>query len=480
MSQILESPEAVLTTLDKEGNRNWMYPTPSHGGFWKARAILGWFLIAFFVALPWIEIGGRPAILLDLGSREFTFFGLVLHPTDTILLMVFLLTVLLSIYLFTALFGRVWCGWGCPQTVYLEFVYRPIERLIEGKENRRKRRDQGPWTFDKVWRKGVKYFLFMVISVFLAHTFVAYFASWENLLTWMQQSPTEAPGYFIFMAFTSALVLFDFAYFREQMCTITCPYARFQSVLMDKDSLIVSYDPNRGEPRGTVRDRKNPPPEVMNLDDGDLTFGDCIDCGACVRTCPTGIDIREGLQMECIACTQCIDACDAIMDAIDKPRGLIRYTSENNIDGEETSILRPRLFMYIAILLVLVSAMTTIIVTRDAMEAHISRASGTTYTTTADGDVANRMHLRLRNRTSEAATFDIATVDADDVRIQMVGDASPELPPGDLFRTEAWFTVPADAMPSGGMTVEVDLSLDGEPVKRKSVRLLGPNGSNDS
>ncbi len=474
MSQILDSPEAVLTTLDKEGNRNWMYPTPSHGPFWKARAILGWLLIVFFVALPWVQIGGRPAILLDLGSREFTFFGLVLHPTDTILLMVFLLTVLLSIYLFTALFGRVWCGWACPQTVYLEFVYRPIERLIEGKENRRKRRDQGPWNFDKAWRKGAKYAVFTAISVFLAHTFVAYFAGWDNLLTWMQQSPLEAPGYFIFMAFTSALVLFDFAYFREQMCTITCPYARFQSVLMDKDSVIVSYDPNRGEPRGTARDRKNPPPEVLNLHDGEITFGDCIDCGACVRTCPTGIDIREGLQMECIACTQCIDACDAIMDAIDKPRGLIRYTSENAIDGDETSILRPRLFMYGALLTILITAMTTLLISRPSLEAQINRASGTTYSTTADDEVANRVSLRLRNRGSDAATFEMVPVDPADLRIQMVGDPTPTLQPGELTRIEAWITVPRQDMPPGGMTVEVDLTLDGSPVQRETIRLLGP------
>ena len=459
--------------MDKSGNRRWMYPTPSHGRFWKARAFIGWVLIAIFVALPWIEINHRPAVFLDVASREFTFFGLTLHPTDSILLVALLLTFILGIFFLTALLGRIWCGWGCPQTVYLEFVYRPIERLIEGKETKRRRRDQGPWNFDKTWRKACKYIIFLAVSLFLAHTFVAYFAGWQNLLTWMGQSPLDAPGYFLMMAMTTGLIVFDFGYFREQMCTVACPYARLQSVLMDDNSMIVSYDPNRGEPRGTYRDRKQAG-DVLEIEGDTVEFGDCIDCGACVRTCPTGIDIRDGLQMECISCTACVDACDEIMESIDKPRGLIRYTSQNAIEQNDTRVSRPRLYLYGVLLLITATALVGMILQRGPLEHDVSRASGTTYTTTADGDVANRLSMRLRNRTPETATFEFAPTDPDMANTRMVGAETLELPSGQLRHIEAWVTVDGDEMPPGGKVLEFELRLDGEPVERVDVRLLGP------
>ena len=329
---VVDSPEEVLTTLTKEGKRRWIYPTLSEGRFLRWRGIVAWTLIAIYLALPIIHINGKPAVLLDLINREFAIFGATFYPTDTLLLMLLFIGTLVAIVLISALLGRVWCGWGCPQTVYLEFVFRPIERFFEGTENRRKRRDEGPLTFDKAWRKIVKWGAFTAVSLLLAHSLVAYFVGWDRLLTWMTEPPTEHWGYFVMMAVTTGLILFDFGYFREQMCTITCPYARFQSVLLDPDSLIVSYDPERGEPRGRGKKREN--------------LGDCIDCFACVRTCPTGIDIRDGLQMECIACTQCIDACDDIMDKMGFEPGLIRYTSEHELEGKKTRWLRPRTAIY--------------------------------------------------------------------------------------------------------------------------------------
>ncbi|MEL7171121.1 MAG: 4Fe-4S dicluster domain-containing protein, partial [Bacteroidota bacterium] len=291
---ILESPEAVLTTLDRDGKRKWLYPTPSKGRFWKRRLVLGWGLIAFFVALPIVKINGKPAVLLDVMAREFTLFGATFYPTDTFYLLLFGLSALVSVFLLTALLGRVWCGWGCPQTVYLEFLYRPIERWIEGPEHVRKRRNEAPRSMDWAWRRTLKLGIYGVISVALAHVFVSYFVGWDRLLTYMQGDPREHWGYFVMMAGTSALILYDFGYFREQMCTIACPYARFQSVLMDEDSLIVSYDFTRGEARG--KGKKQDDGVRYNKKTGEA-LGDCVDCYACVRTCPTGIDIRDGLQM---------------------------------------------------------------------------------------------------------------------------------------------------------------------------------------
>jgi cytochrome c oxidase accessory protein FixG len=435
---ILDSPEEVLSTLDMEGNRKWIYPTPSKGRFYWQRLALGWGLIALFVALPIVRINGRPAILLDFVHREFALFGVTFYPTDTFLLMLLGISALVFIVFLTALLGRVWCGWGCPQTVYLEFVFRPIERWIEGKEHVRKRRDEGPWTFDKAWRKAAKLGAYFVISLALAHVFVSYFVGWERLLVWMTQPPTEQWGFFVMMAVTTGLVLYDFGYFREQMCTIACPYARFQSVLLDEESLIVSYDPNRGEPRARRSKKK-----IRQEEEGLIPqLGDCIDCFACVRTCPTGIDIRDGLQMECIACTQCIDACDDIMDKIGKPRGLIRYTSEHELEGLKTRILRPRTAIYGVLLVALVTMLGVGIATRGAFDVNVGRAVGEPFTELPDGTIANRLRFRVRNQTPNAATFRIEAVEPAAAEVKVVGVQPVSLASEEMKRVEAFVVVP--------------------------------------
>jgi cytochrome c oxidase accessory protein FixG len=435
---ILESPEEVLSTLDLEGNRKWIYPTVSKGRYYWQRLALGWGLIVLFVALPIVRVNGRPAVLLDFVHREFALFGVTFYPTDTFLLMLLGISALVFIVLLTALLGRVWCGWGCPQTVYLEFVFRPIERWIEGKEHVRRRRDEGPWSLDKAWRKAAKWAVYLVISLALAHVFVSYFVGWERLLGWVTQPPSEQWGFFLLMAGTTALVLYDFGYFREQMCTITCPYARFQSVLLDEDSMIVSYDPVRGEPRAKRSKKKIRQEEAGLLPQ----LGDCIDCFACVRTCPTGIDIRDGLQMECIACTQCIDACDDIMDKIGKPHGLIRYSSEHEIEGLRTRVLRPRTVIYSVLLVALVAMLGVGIATRGAFDVNVGRAVGEPFTELPDGSVANRFRFRVRNQTPNAATFRIEAVEPAAAEVKVVGVQPVALEPEEMKRVEAFVVVP--------------------------------------
>ena len=462
--EILEAPEAVLSTMTKDGKRKWMYPVATKGSFYYKRLLVGWGLIVLFVALPLININGNPAVFLDIMHWKFYFFGMTLYPTDTFLFLLFIVGSILSIVLGTALLGRIWCGWGCPQTVYLDFVFRPIERFIEGKELLRKKRNEGEWNWDKIWRKSLKFFIFALISFALAHVFIAYFVGWKDLAHWMFVAPTENLGFFFLMLLVTALMLFDFGYFREQMCLVTCPYARMQSVLLDKDSLIVSYNPERGEPRGHQK---------KNKDNSQL--GDCIDCYACVRTCPTGIDIREGLQMECIACTQCIDACDVIMEKMDKPKGLISYTSENRLAGIRQQILRPRVLVYMALLAGIWGFLGFSIWNRATYDVNVGRTVGAPFVVLQDGNIANRIRFRVRNQKDKPVSFTIKALAPKDTRVQIIGLNETKLNPGEMKRVETFIiTSPQAFQHQDKVEALFRLSFSDNNVVEKPFTLLGP------
>ncbi|MEZ4701560.1 MAG: cytochrome c oxidase accessory protein CcoG [Rhodothermales bacterium] len=470
--RILESPEEVLSTLGADGKRRWIYPVSSPGRYFNWRRIVGYVLVVLYLALPVIHIGGKPAVMLDFVHREFALFGLTFYPTDTLLLLGFGVSMVLVVIIGTALLGRVWCGWACPQTVYLEFVFRPIERLIEGKEHVRSRRDAGPMNWDKAWRKGLKLSIYLLIALLLAHTFVAYFVGWQTLIDWMLDPPGEHFGFFGMMALTTGLILYDFGYFREQMCTIACPYARMQSVLLDPDSLIVSYDPGRGEPRAK-RSRKTMEEEAAGVRPAQ---GDCIDCLACVRTCPTGIDIRNGLQMECIACTQCIDACDSIMDKIGKPRGLVRYTSEHALAGKESRLFRPRTILY-TLLIGLVSTLFVVgLVLRSDYDINVGRVTGSPFTELPDGSIANRLRFRVRNQTGATTTMTITGLPKDQIEMRFVGVHPMPIQPGEMIRLEAWVVVQPDYFKtSTSRETTFDVSFSDGVTETVSFPLLGPS-----
>ncbi len=404
---LLDAPDHVLTTLEKDGSRRWLYPRLSPGRYWHARRILGFMLIALFVSLPHIRINGKPAVLLDIAEREFTMFGLTFLPTDTLLLALLMVSVFLTVFLLTALLGRVWCGWACPQTVYLEFVYRPIERLLMGTQGR----GGAPKTSMAGWRYFALYGLYLVISMVLAHTFLAYFVGVERLAEWVRLSPLEHPGPFLVMAITTVLMMFDFVFFREQLCLIACPYGRFQSVLLDRNSLIVAYDRLRGEPRGRVQ--KTLP--VLNENQGD-----CVDCGLCVKTCPTGIDIRNGLQMECVHCTQCMDACDAVMTKLKRPLGLIRYSSQDAIEGKSQKFLRPRVIIYPTLLAIVIGLLTYNIATRKSFDVTLLRNFGSPFVVSDDGTIENALRVKLVNRLEEADEFTITVLSPDSVSLELI------------------------------------------------------------
>jgi len=327
-------------------------------------------------------------LLLDLAARKFTILGATFLPTDTVLLALLMVSGVLAVALATALFGRVFCGWGCPHTLFMEFVIRPLERLLKA----------GPNARATPGRMIAKYALFVIAAWVLGNTVLAYFIGGPTIRHWLTRSPLEHPLPFLLMAAMTAAFFFHVSWFREQLCLLACPYGRLQSVLLDRQSLVVAYDKSRGEPRGK---RKRTTTYLPIL-------GDCVDCGACVRTCPTGIDIRDGLQMECVNCTQCIDACDAIMTRLDKPAGLIRYASCAEIDGEPKKLFRPRTIVYPALLTVALSAFLATLLLRPGFDATALRNVGAPFTLAEDGCVRNIVRVKLVNRLDEATDFRIA------------------------------------------------------------------------
>jgi cytochrome c oxidase accessory protein FixG len=450
--------ERVLSTLNRDGTRRWIRPRLSKGLFLTRRTIVGWGLILLFTAIPYIRMNGKPLILLDLPRREFTLFGATFLPTDTMLLMLLLVGIFVLIFLLTALFGRVWCGWACPQTVYMEFVYRPIERLFEGPRAQQLKLDrEGPDV-----RRVLKFVVYLFVSMFLAHTFLAYFVGVDTLLRWIRQSPVEHPAAFLVMAVTTLLMLADFGYFREQVCVVACPYGRFQSVLLDKKSLIVGYDYNRGEPRGKRRK-------------GQATgaAGDCIDCGACVITCPTGIDIRDGLQMECIGCTQCIDACDAIMDRIDKPRGLIRYTSQAILETGKRKILRPRVIAYPLVLIAVFGALGFALAEKEPADITILRGLGSPFMELPSGEISNQIRVKVVNRSGEDRDYLIELVDAEGLNLVAPQNPLP-LEDGQMQTATVFVVASHDAFDDGVREVVFRISDGGQLDKQVPYRLLGP------
>jgi len=390
---VIDEPKSSLAT---DGKRNFVYPADVEGRFTTARRAVFAALVATYAALPWIPIGGHPAVFLDVERREFYLFGGVFNAQD-VWMTVFLLTgAAFGLVVLTAVLGRVWCGWACPQTVFLDGVYRRIERLIEGPREQRMRRARAPWSWDKAWRKVAVHALWIALSLLLAHVFLSYFVSVRQVFALVRRSPKEHVEVFVGVTALAAVLYFNFAWFREQFCVVLCPYGRLQSVLLDGDSLVVGYDAQRGEPRGKARSEGS---------------GDCVDCQRCVVVCPTGIDIRNGLQMDCIGCTACIDACDQIMDRLGRPRGLVRYDSQDGLAGKPRRFARPRLLVYAALGLAGLTAGGFAFGERSDVEAHVMRVTGAPYV--LDGDVVrDALHVHIVSKRSATTTFDIEPVAA--------------------------------------------------------------------
>lgn len=397
-----ESYRDSIATVDKQGKRVWIYPKMPSGRFYNWRNILGVFLLVLLFTGPFIRIGGEPLLMIDLLERRFVLFGQTFWPQDIHLFVLAFITLVIFIALFTVVFGRLFCGWVCPQTIFMELVFRRIEYWIEGDRNHQIALNKAPWTVDKILKKGGKHAIFLGIAFLIGNTFLAYIIGTEELFRIVSEPPSAHLGGFIAMVVFSGAFYGVFAFLREQVCTTICPYGRLQGVLLDRDSVVIAYDHVRGEERSKFR---------KGEDRAAVGKGDCIDCKACVHVCPTGIDIRNGTQLECVNCTACIDACDHIMDSINKPRGLVRYASEREVSEKQPFRLTLRMKAYSAVLVVLIGGITALIVTRTDVEATVLRTPGMLYQRQDDGRISNLYQYRLVNKTMNDMPIQLQLMD---------------------------------------------------------------------
>jgi cytochrome c oxidase accessory protein FixG len=383
----------TVYTINADGSRNFLHPADVRGRWQVLKNLVFSVLILVYVALPWLRVDGRPAVNIDLPGRSASLFGLTFTNQDFYLMFFVLTGIGFGLFVVTALWGRIWCGYACPQTVFLEGLYRKIERWIEGPRVARIRRNLGPATADKVARKILKHAFFIFFSYAIAHVFLSYFIPVEELLNVIRSNPREHMSAFGWSMFWTGVLYFNYAWFREQTCIVICPYGRLQSSLIDEDTIIIGYDEGRGEPRHKgVRN---------GVDEG----GDCIDCYRCVEVCPTGIDIRGGLQLECIGCANCIDACDEIMTRIGKPRGLVRYDSQSSFEGgERKRLLRPRVFVYMVLGLVGLTVATLAVSSRESFHANALRTRGMPYTL-EEGRIRNLYTIRVQNKSDSDGVY---------------------------------------------------------------------------
>ncbi len=448
-----------VTTINADGSRYFLHPADVSGRWTRARRAVGLALIAVYVLLPWIPVNGNPAVFLDVENRMFHLFGLTLVPQD-LWVMFFAITGLgFTLFFVTALLGRVWCGWACPYTVFLDHIYRRIERWIEGDATARRKLDASAWTLGKLVKRVGKHALFALVAALIAHVFLSYFVSLPRLYDFMQEGPLQHATAFGIVLFLTGALWFCFGWFREQFCVIMCPYGRLQSALTDDDTIHIGYDEARGEPRGPKG----------------KTTGSCVDCRRCVQVCPTGIDIRNGLQLECIGCAACIDACDDIMEKLGRPKGLVRYDSLNAFAGSARRLLRPRIYAYSALAALGLAALSVVATGKARpFTATISRVGGAAFHAD-EVSVRNIYKVRVLNKRNQPATISIRLGDDVPAGYRLSGEEQtfPVAALGELERTCVVFAPVADFAGPADITLRIQAD-PGDVVLEKTTRFLGP------
>ncbi len=440
--------------LDEQGSRKWVYAKKPKGLWYKRRTLFSWFVLLFFITVPFIRINGNPFILLDITGRKFILFGVIFWAQDTLILALLMLSFVLFIVLFTVTFGRLWCGWACPQTIFLEMVFRKVEYLIEGDYRKRYRLDQAPWTLEKVLKKGTKHALFILISVAMTNTFLMWFIGSEKWFALISEPVSANLTGFMIMLGVSAFFYWVYSWFREQICTMVCPYGRMQGVLLDSKSIVVSYDYKRGEPRGAK------------------TSGDCIDCRQCISVCPTAIDIRNGTQLECINCTACIDQCNSVMKATGKDPGLIRFDSEQGIQHGHKTIWNSRNRAYSVVLLILLSFFVYTLLSRPVIETTILRTPGLLYQENPNQTISNVYNIKIVNKTHDNIPLEIRLL-SHEGEIKMAG-ALLEIEDQAMFESTFILYIQGDLLTSDKTEVEFGIYSNNELIETYKTSFVSP------
>jgi len=408
VEQLEESFRDRMPSVTKDGKRNWIYAWQPKGKWYTRRTVLSVLYVVLFFALPFIKINGNPALQINLVEGKFSIFGMIFWPQDFFIFGVGMVTMVIFIYLFTMIYGRVFCGWACPQTIFMEMIFRKIEYWIEGDANYQKALKKAPWTGDKIKKRVLKFLAFYSISFVIANTLLSYLIGVDQVFTILGDIAGNTGSFIGIMIFTTVF-FFVYWWFREQVCLIVCPYGRMQGVLLDQNSVVVAYDYVRGEDRHKFK--KN---EVR-------TGGDCIDCNMCVKVCPTGIDIRNGTQLECVSCTACIDACDHMMESVGMEKGLIRYDSENGIKNKVKLAFTNRMKAYTAVLLVLIGIEATLLSTRSDYDATVLRAKGMLYQEQPNNQLSNLYTIKLVNKTRKDLPVELKVENFANSTLKLVG-----------------------------------------------------------
>jgi len=457
-----------LATVDQEGNRIWMYPKKPEGRFYNARIWVSLAFVIVFLTLPFIKVHGEQLLMFNVLERKFVIFGLIFTAQDFYIFGLIMLTFLVFIILFTVVYGRLFCGWVCPQTVFMEMIFRRIEYWIEGNSNEQRKLDQGPWTKEKVRKKILKHVIFFAIAVVVSNYFLAYIIGMDEVLA-IARSPfsDHLGGFFAMLGFSGAFYGV-YSRLREQVCTTICPYGRLQGVLLVKDSIVIAYDNKRGEPRGKLKKQKAGEPEYPLP-----VLGDCVDCKLCIAVCPTGIDIRNGTQLECVNCTACIDACDEVMDKVGRKRGLIRYDSMVGIETGHRRIFTPRVMAYTAVLSLLVIIDIALLLGRSDIETIILRSPGQLYQEVDATHISNLYTYQMINKTANTIPVEMKLVSPEG-EVKYVGAAPDSLYKEKVSQGVMFVTLDMSKLSGRKTPIVFEVYSGGKKVDEVKTNFMGP------
>lgn len=459
--QHAESFRDRVSSVTDTGKRKWVYALKPSGKFYKWRNYSTLIYLLVLFGLPFVKVNGEPFVLINVVKGKFIIFGNIFWPQDFFIFAVGMIALIIFIALFTVIYGRLFCGWACPQTIFMEMVFRKIEWWIEGSPNTQRARDEKPWDLEKYIRKGIKHIVFLLISSVIAHTFLSYILGVDEVVKIIKEPIAQH------MSLFSGLIVFTlffygvFAFVRDIICTTVCPYGRLQSVMFDKDTMQIAYDYSRGEPRGKI---------VKNAQ---RTDGDCIDCKKCVQVCPTGIDIRDGVQMECVGCTACIDACDEVMDKIGFRTGLIRYASENEISGISKFRFNNRMKAYSALLLVLIAVMTFLVLSGKSIDTHIQRAQGQLYQDLDAQHLGNLYVAKILNKTNTTQQIEFRLENMKG-EIRNIGNKDQTLKPESVNEWEFFIVLDKNSILSRKTEIELGVYKGQKRIQKVKTNFLGP------